>query len=357
MTLKFAAERRITTFRPPAGSPDQRPVRRYSELRRDPLTGRSGRVAHFAGFQLEPPDLSQVVERSRANCPFCPERLLQVTPLLPRSIAAEGRIHRGEATVFPNLSPYDRHSVVVTLTQEHFVAADQFTETQLADGVLAAIEYFRSLPKVGRGNHAVVTWNYMPPAGATQVHPHLQAFSTNRPGSLLQEEVRRSRRYWRRLHSPYWAELVAVERAAGQRFIAQGPHTAWLTAFVSRSVVSDLLTLFPDVAYLENLPASAVREFATGLKAALAAFHQEGVRAFNLALYAAPAQERTPHFWLHARVSPRIYFNPTIEGSDATAWQHLLDEPFMVRSPEALAARLRETLGSLFSASGTPQPR
>ncbi len=55
----------------------------YSELRRDPLTRRSGRVAHFMGFKLVAPDLAKVVEASREGCPFCPERVLEVTPLLP----------------------------------------------------------------------------------------------------------------------------------------------------------------------------------------------------------------------------------------------------------------------------------
>lgn len=341
MTLRFSSERRVSLIRPPEDAEDRRPVRRYSELRRDPLTGRSGRVAHFLGFQLVPPDLAEIVESSRAGCPFCPGRLLQVTPLLAPSIAPGGRIQVGEATVFPNISPYDRHSVVVTLTREHFLAADQFTEEQLVDGLRAAIEYFRALPEVGRGTHSVITWNYMPPAGATQVHAHLQAFATNRPGSLLEEEVRRSRRFWRQHGHPYWQELAEAEEGSGERFVARGRQTVWLTAFVSRSVVSDLVTLFPEQAQLEELPLDAIREFATGLRVALAAFHEEGVRAFNLALYAAPTQETTAHFWLHARISPRIYFNPAIAGSDTTAWQHLLDEPFMVRSPEALAERLR----------------
>jgi len=348
LTLRFASQRRISTFLPAEGVADRQPVHRYSELRRDPLTGRSGRVAHFVGFKLVAPDLSQVVESSRAGCPFCPDRLLTVTPLLPPAIAGKSRIQRGEATLFPNISPYDRHSVVITLSRKHFVPANQFTATQLADGLLASIEYFRLLPQVGRGTHSVVTWNYMPPGGATQVHPHLQAFSTNRPGSLLEEEVRRSRLFWRRHHHPFWQELAQVEETSGERFIAKGRHTVWLTPFVSRSVVSDVLTLFPDRAYLEELSEDEVAEFAEGLRVALAALHQEGVRAFNLALYAAPSQERTPHFWLHARISPRIYFNPAIKGSDATSWQHLLDEPFMVRSPEALAQRLREKFPSPF---------
>src|ERR1019366_2368311 len=215
------------------------------------------------------------------------------------------------AILFPNISPYDRQGVVVSLSREPFLSANQFTAAQLADGLLASIGYFRSLPKVGRGTHSVITWNYMPPAGATQVHAHFQAFSTNRPGWLLEEEVRRSRLFWRRHHHPYWQELADTEEASGERFVAGG-------------------------------------------RVALAAFHEEGVRAFNLAFYGAPSQERTPHFWLHARVSPRIYFSPAIRGSDNTSWQHLLDEPFMVRSPEALAERLRDRFRPL---SPPPRPK
>jgi len=312
-------------------------------------------LAHFEGFRLVAPDLSRVIDASRPGCPFCPERILSVTPRLPDAIARGGRVQRGEATLFPNISPYDRHSVVVALTREHFVAADRFTAVQLADGLLASLAYFRALPGSRRGSHSVVTWNYMPPAGATQVHPHLQAFSTNRPGSLLEEEVRCSRRFWRRHHLPYWKELAESEAASGERFVARGQHTVWLTAFVSRSVVSDVLTLFPGRAQLEELSHGDVAEFAEGLTMALAALHEEGIRAFNLALYSAPGGDTNPHFWLHARLSPRIFFNPAIEGSDSTAWQHLLDEPFMVRSPEALAERLRTRWGTLGESPG-PTP-
>ncbi|HEY6538919.1 MAG TPA: hypothetical protein VI138_07780 [Candidatus Dormibacteraeota bacterium] len=341
MTLRFRRQRRLSLLLTPELASDGRPVRRYTELRRDPLTGRSGRVAHFVGFELLPPDLDQAVTTSRANCPFCPERILKVTPRLDPAISGPGRIQVGEATLFPNISPYDRQSVVVVLTREHFVPGNRFTVAQLENGIQAAIEYFRALPDQRRGSHALLTWNYMPPAGATQVHAHLQAFATDRPGSLLEDEVRRSRTFWRRQGHSYWEELAEAEQASGDRFVARGRRTVWLTAFVSLSVVSDLLTLFPGRARLPDLAREEVSEFATGLAQALSTLHGEGVRAFNLALYSAPLGDPDPHFWLHARLSPRIYFNPAIQGSDATAWQHLLDEPFMVRSPEDLAERLR----------------
>lgn len=346
--MRFARSRRLSTYLPPGVTDGAQPVRVWSEVRRDPLTGRSGRVAHFKGFTLVPPDLSRVVSDSRPACPFCPDRVLDVTPQLSIKAVPSGRIRRGEAVLFPNISPYDRSSVVTVLSREHFLEANQFSSAQLVDSIMATIEYFRTLPRPGRGTHSVITWNYMPPSGATQVHAHFQAFSTNRPGSILEEEVRRSRSFWRRHGRPYWAELAEVEEAQLDRFVAKGRHTVWLTPFVSRSVISDAMTLFPEQAYLEDLGEAEVTEFVAGLRLALAAFHEEGVRAFNLAFYAAPRGEATPHFWLHARISPRIYFNPSILGSDTSAWQHLLDESVMVRSPEALAARLQHRFANAF---------
>jgi UDPglucose--hexose-1-phosphate uridylyltransferase len=349
LTLRFARSRRLSTYLPPAVTGETRPVRVWSEVRRDPLTGRSGRVAHFKGFSLVAPDLSGVVAGSRPACPFCPERVLEVTPQLASKAVPSGRIRRGEAVLFPNISPYDRSSVVTVLSREHFLQANQFSGRQLLDGVMATIEYFRTLPRPGRGTHSVITWNYMPPSGATQVHAHFQAFSTNRPGSILEEEVRRSRSYWRRHRRPFWAELAEAEEAQADRFVAKGRHTVWLTPFVARSVISDAMALFPEQAYLEDLGEAEVTEFVAGLGLALSAFHDEGVRAFNLAFYAAPSGDAAPHFWLHARISPRIYFNPSILGSDTSAWQHLLDESVMVRSPEALAARLRDRFAGAFT--------
>jgi len=348
LTLRFARSRRLSTYLPPSATGKAEPVQIWSEVRRDPLTGRSGRVAHFKGFTLVAPDLSSVVADSRRGCPFCPERVLELTPRLPSTLVPSGRICRGDAVLFPNISPYDRNSVVTVLSREHFLEANQFSSVQLVDGIMATIEYFQALHRAARGTHAVLTWNYMPPSGATQVHPHFQAFSTNRPGGMLEEEVRRSRSFWRRHQRPYWAQLAQDEEALAERFVAQGRHTVWLTPFVARSVISDAMAVFPERAYLEDLEEPEVAEFVAGLRLSLAAFHEEGVRAFNLAFYTAPSGEADRHFWLHARISPRIYFNPAILGSDTSAWQHLLDESVMVRSPEALATRLCQRFAKAF---------
>lgn len=342
--ISFARERRTASYLLPNSDGALEEVTMAVELRRDPLTQRSGRLAHFQGFHLQRVDLSAVVKTSREGCPFCPDRLLDVTPLLPQ--AAEGRIRRGESTLFPNMSPYDRHSVVVALTEQHFVPLEEFTADPIVSGIQALQDYFKSLAPLSPGSFPLVTWNYMPLAGATQVHPHLQGFLTDRPGNLLEDEVRTSRAFYLKHGHRYWDGLRSCERQLGERFIAEASHTSWLTAFVSKSVVSDLLVIFPRYRSLEELPREAIHEFAVGLCSALHRLAADGVVSFNLAFYPSPAGEPDDHFRLHARISPRIYFNPDIHGSDTTAWHHLLEEPFMVRSPEELAALMREPVAS-----------
>jgi galactose-1-phosphate uridylyltransferase len=349
MSLRFSRQRRFGSYLVEQEDGTSREVRLEAEVRRDPLTGRSGRLAHFQGFALRHADLGAAIEWSLADCPFCPERIMRVTPKLSPQVAASGRICQGEATLFPNISPYDRHSVVVALTRAHFVPPERFTPAQLRDGLSAAQTYFRALAPVAEGTFSLVTWNYMPPAGATQVHAHLQAFSTDRPGALLEEEVRHSRSFHRRHGRSFWPALLAEEKQRVERFLGAGRHTAWLTPFVSRSVISDVMAVFPGMATLEQLSQDALMEFSAGLCAALEFFAREGVVAFNLALYPAPSGPAGEHFWMHARVSPRIYFNPSILGSDNTSWQHLLDEPFMVRSPELLASQLRPEIESVLN--------
>ncbi len=310
------------------------------ELRRDPLTGRTGRVAHFLGFQLGVPDLGDAVEVSAPKCPFCPDRLLTVTPRLPGRLGLGERLQRGEAVLFPNLSPYDRFSAVTALTHAHFLPPSAFTADHLADGIQVAQEYFRAARSLAPGYQGLITWNYMPLAGATQVHPHMQVFFSDRLGHLLEEENGASADYFRAHGRCYWLELAERERQLQSRWLGSGEHVQAFTAFVSRSLISDVQLVFREVERLEDAPPEAVRELALNLTWALAHFEREGVRGFNLSLAGAGPETPPGAVRLRARLSPRIQLDVRTGASDCTAWLEMLDEGVMLRSPEALAKQL-----------------
>jgi UDPglucose--hexose-1-phosphate uridylyltransferase len=337
MTIQFERYPKITRYLDPRAGFAEKQI--ACEVRRDPLTGRSGRVAHILGFRLAPVDFRQMIEDSRDRCPFCPERILEVTPRFPPDIVPEGRVQRGEAVVFPNLAPYDEHSAVVAMSAQHYVPLGSFTPTMLADAFGASLDYFRHLRRQPRTDYTLIFWNYFPASGGTQIHPHLQIFATDTPGAAMEQEMEASLRYEQAHGRPYWSELIEVEEQRGERFVARGTHTAWMTAFVSQSLLADVLVVFPERRTLLELSPDVLDEFCLGLEQALRHLEAQGVYSFNLAWYSG-AEDRDD-FWLHARLSPRVYMTPRLWGTDTSALQHLYNEHFMVQTPEDAAQAMR----------------
>lgn len=339
MTIQFERREKLARYLDPRL--DYQEVAIPCEVRRDPLTGRSGRVAHVAGFHLQPVDFSAAIETSRSTCPFCPDRIFDVTPRFTPSVVAAGRVQRGETVLVPNLSPYDEHSAVAVMTRDHYVPMDQFTPRQLLDAFGACLDYFRQVQRLPGTTYTLMFWNYLPASGGTQIHPHLQVFATDTPGNVLEEELASSARYATQAGGCYWADLLGAEAQLGERFIARGKHSAWLTSFVSQSLLADVLVLFPTHRTLLDIPEAALDECCRGLTHVLRQFASQGVYSFNLAWF--PATEARDDFWLHARLSPRVYLTPRVWGTETSALQHLYGEHFMVQTPEAVAAALRQS--------------
>jgi UDPglucose--hexose-1-phosphate uridylyltransferase len=345
MTLIFERREKIAYYlEPNTGAGEATEKALSCEIRRDPLTGRSGRVAHATGVRVQAPDLGPLIEASRERCPFCPERIFAVTPRFPAAVAAEGRFVRGETVVFPNIAPYDEYSAVAAITREHYVPMAAFTPALLRDAFAACRAYLRAAQRLPATSYGLAFWNYLPASGGTQIHPHIQLFATDTPGNVLEEELAASARYYHSEGRVYWADLLEAEERAGERFIARGTHTAWLTSFVSQSILADSLILFPGQRTFTDLPDAALEEFCVGLHQALGGLAAQGIYSFNLGFFPAPLPGDRSDFWLHARLSPRVYMMPRVWGTDTTSLQHLYGEHFMVQTPEAAASALREAI-------------
>jgi len=115
-----------------------------------------------------------------------------------------------------------------------------------------------------------------------------------------------------------------------------------MTDFVSQSLLGDVLVLFPEKHTLLDLSSDVLAEFCRGLSTVLREFESQGIYSFNLAWFSATADRND--YWLHARISPRVYMTPRLWGVDTSALQHLYQEHFMVQTPEAAAQLLRGTL-------------
>ena len=96
--------------------------------------------------------------------------VLTATPTFPDG----SRIQFGESVTFPNLYPFGEGHVVTVITKDHFV--EMFSRQQIVDALHGQMKAL-----VPAGGYASINWNFLPSAGASLLHPHMQGLADSRP--------------------------------------------------------------------------------------------------------------------------------------------------------------------------------
>ena len=145
--------------------------------RRDPLTGASARI--LTGVKLQPttrPDMTELTAKP-AFCPFDSEYLETATVPFPAELTTEGRIRVGRAVVVPNIMAYATHSAVgIYDPGRHFLDLDELTPSLVGDALTAMVRHARAVRRLDpTAQWSSINANYLPPAGSSLVHPHVQS--------------------------------------------------------------------------------------------------------------------------------------------------------------------------------------
>jgi galactose-1-phosphate uridylyltransferase len=338
--MKFESLRKEALMLNPAK--DMQPKTILVEIRKDPLTGRTARICHFRQLKFEKPDLSPLIAASEKTCPFCPDRVLKITPCFPREIALDGRLFRGDKVLFPNIAPYDGLGAVATLGSRHYLSMTEIEPQRIAEGMLLAFDFFRRASAIRHPEsvYHLVSWNYMPASGSSLIHPHLQVFASSTAPNQLREELETARGYYSSKGSNYWDDLVEAEKADGRRYLAETGRISWLANFAPFGVAGDVLAVVKDCRTTLELTDSDVADLAAGLSRAMAAYDKMGLYNFNVCFFPGTAEDAFARF--HIVFTPRIYYNSVLFTSDATALQTLYNESICVRFPEEIASAVRE---------------
>ncbi|MBN2123116.1 MAG: hypothetical protein JW821_02380 [Deltaproteobacteria bacterium] len=313
------------------------------EIRFDPLTGQTGRVFDIP-FKAEPPNLEDTVRRSREIfCPFCPEALEKSTPLFPQDLIPEGRISLGRATLIPNLVPFEKYAGVAILSDRHYLPMEELTPANMRDAFLACLQFFHAVAASDGGvRFLTVNWNYMPPAGSSIVHAHLQPNCGEVPTNELRAQMEGCRAYAGRRGSGFWEDFMEAEKRSGERYLAEIGPTFWALSFVPLGFLPDFWCVFREPGSLLDMEEEAADAFLEGLFAALKHFAEQNVFSFNVSVFSV---RDDPEFRINARVSPRLLPRP-IGNSDFAYLQALHREPFCVRRPEADLEKAQELFRS-----------
>lgn len=309
------------------------------ELRTDPLTGRTTRLAHFGTFPVKPRDFSSFdTAEQHQKCPFCPENLEKVTPRFPKDLIPEGRLALGQAMAIPNLAPYDLYSSLVIMTREHLLSLEAFDSKLLTDALLLAREVClrveRHDPQAVRH---LIGWNYMPPSGGSQLHCHLQVFSGTWGAEIYNREEAAAAEYFKDHGHNYWADLVAVERGAKERFLGGTGEVFWVSSFAPLGLTGDVEGFLPPGIGFHQLTEQHFRDVACGLIAVFRYWQKRGIQSFNLAFYPATGSFSS----CRVRLTPRVTVHPLLGAPDVNVLQLLYGQSICVEWPEETASVLR----------------
>jgi galactose-1-phosphate uridylyltransferase len=337
--LKFEAIARETVLLDPNNDMARKNI--PNEIRKDPLTGKTSRICHFRELKWPKPDIDKLIAGTENWCPFCPDKVLKVTPCFPPEIMPEGRMTLDDKILFPNIAPYDRLGAVATLGSRHYLPMIEIEPRQIADGFRLALKYFRHLHQMKHAEsvYHLVSWNYMPASGSSIIHPHLQVFASSFAPNRLREELQAAKIYKKAKGTNYWDDLVQVEKENRDRFLGEIGRTTWLSVFAPLGAAGDVAAVVDGVRSTLELGDDDLYDLAQGLTKLMAAYDRMGIYNFNMSFFA--GSHRDDHTRFHLIFSPRIYFNPAIGTPDVAALGRLFGESVCMAFPEEINRMLK----------------
>ena len=330
MPMQFERDVQEATFHSPLQ--DFESVTVETEVRTDPLTGRSARIVTDNFLMPEDePDLEPVVGDAE-GCFFCPEMVTDATPTYPDWVGFD-RGQVGEAVSFPNLNPYGAHSNVVVLTEDHFRPIDAFTTGIFEDGLAAALEYLGAVFEHDEtASVASINMNFLRPAGSSIIHPHMQTLADDRGTDEQHRRAQAAARYREEHGEGYWSALLAAE-SGGDRSVGTTGSVEWLAPFAPKH--HRHLRGVADYTGLPGPNETVVADLARGIVSTLEYYGNVGLNSFNFAC--SLAEGRRPVIDIVARSVFEEYY-----WSDSPFFTVLHDEGVVDLDPEDIAAQASE---------------
>lgn len=320
------------------------------EYRTDPLTGRNTTVIkgmlNYVGRFLtsDKEQLNALVEKTRANCPFCPENVKTKTPMFTPDFLEDGRIFVGDAAVIPNLLGHAERSMLVVLSKEHYLQLKDFTPKMLLDGFKGACACLERLKeKEPLISFPALIFNCLPPAGSSIVHPHMQVLARDRPFYLVRLMLEKSREYYQKRGSSFWADLVSTEKKS-IRHLFETHGVEWLVPYAPLRGLNEVQAIVRGKSNILELEEADWRGIAEGMTEVLGFYHKEGYVSFNAILLSGPVNEHLDYFDVNMRIISRPGIQQTCF-TDAWALPYLLWDGEAVEEPESFAERLKAYFG------------
>jgi len=186
---------------------------------------------------------------------------------------------------------------------------------------------------------AAVTANYLFPAGASLVHPHLQMLVTPAPYAYHARLLDAQHAYVTENGSPFFSDLIREERA-GPRYVAGKGQWHWITPF-SPLGNNEFMAVHEAIADFGDLSSADLNDLSYGISRVLSFYGSLGHLSFNYAIYSAKEGRSFAGSRCLIKIISRQNLYPNYRNDDYFL-QKLLQTELIITPPEELAPRLRE---------------
>ena len=327
--IEFLKDTEVAKFYDPS---DEELKESEIEIRTDPLTGKTSRILDKPLGRSGEGDMSDV--EKNGFCPFCPESVKKVgardTKVLSRKI-----LERGEAVLLGNVTPYSEYSIIIRLTEEHYLSLEEFEPRHFFDGFKLMTEYLENIEDSDEKKFPIAIMNYLKPAGSSIVHPHMQLLISGKMMDYQRSLISGAREYFENKENSYWRDLLEKERN-GKRFIGETGETEWVSAFAPRGfdhvkgINTKSLLEFDD---------EDISDLSQGITNVLKAYSEMGLNSFNFSIFIPPSTE-SQKFSTVIDMITRSNLDKFYRADDF-AMPKLLDESYSNMKPEELAQKVR----------------
>ncbi len=313
------------------------------EYRQDPLRGTWSRInisrakrVHQANSDNEQQEKQNVCEK----CFFCKGNIDAKTPEFPEKLKIGKRLKQGGAAIFPNLYPFAKYHAVCTLSENHSAGLNEITGKNVEDALTASIKYIKAVHSSDKSaKFASINMNFMPPAAASIIHPHIQIICDSKPSSYEESSLEKSGKYFRKTGKNYYEDLA---KAGKSRIIKSKKNSVWLAAFAP-SLANEVNGIFLKRASFFELSPEDVKSMARDISEIFCALWKLGARSANMSIFSAPLSGKSVGFTLHARIGTRPEMQSNYS-SDKGFMEVFHEEPVISTIPEDVAANMRGEL-------------
>jgi len=285
--------------------------------------------------------LEECAERSKNQCFLCDGIWRKRTPRYSEKILPEGYLEKNDVALFPNLFPLAAYHAVVMVGNKHCRHLDDFPAGMIKDSFSVTLEFIRRCYESDPGViHFTINANYLFPAGASVMHPHLQILGSPFPGTHERELLERSRDYFKKHGTSYWLDLSATEKLLRERWIGEIDGSQWFTAY-SPLGPNEVIAIMPSVHHFLDWGEAEMNGVAEGLAKTLSAYAGLNLSTFNFSCLSAPLNSKSTEFCCILRLINRQNVVPHYRADDYY-FQKLLGSELIVSPPEELASFIRQ---------------